>query len=115
MIERLLLAITGTLETAGDAALAQAKAIVELRDRDEELGEGIAEIGRLVTSGIVRAGTIARMKAATFTTVCARCAAEFANEPGPPLCGPCWVELGKPERYLVPLTLVPTTEGDQPA
>lgn len=36
------------------------------------------------------------MKASTLTMTCAKCGTEYAKEPGPELCGPCWVAAGRP-------------------
>lgn len=111
----LLLALVDSLERASETALVHAKAIRALQDRDAELGDAIVELSARIDREVRPAGVIARMKAATNTSVCARCGDEFAHEPGPPLCGPCWVELDRPERYLIPVTLVPSPEGDTPA
>lgn len=72
------------------------------RGRIEELEEAWAsltlEVGRLSR----RSRLVVNMKAASLTSTCQKCGAEFASEAGPMLCGPCWCELGKPERYLTP-------------
>jgi hypothetical protein len=76
-----------------------------LRDHDrrvDELEEAWAsatlELGRLTR----RCRLVLNMKAATLTLTCLHCGNDYAREAGVQLCGPCWVELGKPERYLRP-------------
>lgn len=70
--------------------------------RLDELEESVAsmmiELGRITR----RARLLVNMKAATLTSTCLRCGNDYASEAGPQLCGHCWVELGKPERYLAP-------------
>lgn len=78
-------------------------AFKELGNRDIELADGLVDLERRLAFVAGRARTIMAMKATTRTTKCLRCSAEFANEPGPQLCGPCWTELGRPERYLEPV------------
>jgi hypothetical protein len=70
------------------------------RQRIEELEEAwsslVLEVGNLSR----RARLLTNMKAATLVTTCRKCGNDFAREAGPELCGPCWIALGKPERYL---------------
>jgi len=75
-----------------------------LRERVDELQEGEADLHVQLDRHARRARLLYSMKAITLTSTCQRCGTEFAREPGPMLCGPCWCELGKPERYLAPTT-----------
>lgn len=77
--------------------------IKELGARDIELADNIIDLERRLVFIAGRSRTLMAMKAVTRTTTCLRCRCEFANEPGPALCGPCWTELGRPERYLEPV------------
>lgn len=71
--------------------------------RDIELADNIIDLERRLAFTANRARLLLNMKACTLTTRCLRCNAMFATEPGPELCGPCWTELGRPERYLTPV------------
>lgn len=76
-----------------------------LREHDAQLDrleEYVAELALGLGETRRRAGLILRMKAATLTLTCLHCGNDYAREAGVQLCGPCWVELGKPERYLKP-------------
>jgi hypothetical protein len=78
-----------------DLAKLQGGKIAELEEAWASL---TLEVGRLSR----RSRLVVNMKAASLTSTCQKCGAEFATEAGPMLCGPCWCELGKPERYLTP-------------
>lgn len=86
-----------------------------LKQRDEELGDGLADLDRRLSFITSRARLVFSMKATTLTLTCLRCACEFATEPGPQLCGPCWTELGRPDRYLAAVAPAPSTERNEPA
>jgi hypothetical protein len=78
-----------------NVAKAQAERLGELEENYADL---MLEVGRLTR----RARLLVNMKASTLTMTCRKCGNEYAREAGPELCGPCWVELGRPERYLSP-------------
>jgi hypothetical protein len=78
-------------------------ALKRVHSHEEELGDSIVDLERRLTFIANRARLLFSMKAATLTTDCLRCGSTFATEPGPELCGPCWTELGRPERYLAPV------------
>lgn len=69
-----------------------------LGELEEAWASATLELGRLTR----RCRLVLNMKAATLTLTCLRCGNDYAREAGVQLCGPCWVELGKPERYLRP-------------
>lgn len=98
-LETILLAVeaqTALLNTLCDS-------VKELGSRDIELADGLVDLERRLNFITNRARVLFTMKASTRTTDCLRCGATFAAEPGPELCGPCWTELGRPERYLAPV------------
>ena len=78
-------------------------ALKATNDRQADLGDELLDLERRLTFIAGRARVLFSMKASTRTTDCLRCGATFASEPGPELCGPCWTELGRPERYLAPV------------
>lgn len=84
-------------------------------ERQTELQDGLADLERRLSFVAGRSRLLHNMKGATLTTKCARCRAEFATEPGPPLCGPCWTELGRPDRYLSSVPSPSPTEGNTTA
>lgn len=76
-----------------------------LREHDrrlDELEESWSSLTLAVGELTRRARLVLNMKAATLTLTCLHCGNEYAREAGVQLCGPCWVNLGKPERYLRP-------------
>jgi hypothetical protein len=78
-------------------------ALKATNDRQADLGDEVLDLANRLTFIASRARVLLMMKAATATLDCLRCGATFAGEPGPQLCGPCWTELGRPERYLEPV------------
>lgn len=83
--------------------------------RTEELAGDVAELGVKLERFHLIVGAVLNMKAARLTSTCLRCGATLCTEPGPQLCGPCWTELGRPERYLAAFVLVTTAkETDTP-
>lgn len=97
-------ATRGLLAIAGE----QRKRINAL---EEAWGDTLLEVGSLTR----RSRLVANMKAATITLTCLKCGAEFAREAGPQLCGPCWCDLGKPDRYLATVPPNHSTERNEPA
>lgn len=102
--------IAATLEaiaTAVEAQTALLESVVanlrELGERDIELADNIIDLERRLGYITRRSRVVLNMKACDATTDCLRCGATFAAESGPELCGPCWTELGRPERYLAPV------------
>lgn len=109
-IETLASRLVNSLEAVARADRLSTTALRDLAERDEELAEGIAALSNRIEAVHRRGRLIYLMKAAMLTTTCLRCGSEFASEPGPALCGPCWCELGKPDRYLEAVQ----PKGDQP-
>lgn len=70
--------------------------------RLDELEEAWASATLALGQLTRRSRLILNMKAATLTLTCLHCGGEYVQEPGVQLCGPCWCNLGKPERYLRP-------------
>jgi len=114
-IEESLLAILEAVEALAHVNRELVDTCKQLMDRDSELGDGLVDLERRLSFVTGRARLLFSMKAATLTTSCRRCGTTFAKEPGPELCGPCWTELGRPERYLETITTAPTTEGNETA
>lgn len=52
--------------------------------------------------------------------VCVACGGTYGAEPGPQLCGPCWIDRGRPDIWPRPITpfippaLVPVGHEDYP-
>lgn len=102
-VERSLVAILEATEANAKVVAEVIDTLKTLMGRDIELQEGIAELEGRLAFHTQRARLLYSMKACTLTTKCLRCGTVFATEPGPELCGPCWSELGRPERYLSPV------------
>lgn len=102
-IESLKLLMQAVEESVG-ATRNLIDAYKELAGRDVELADNLIDLQSQITFVASRSRLLLNMKAATLTTKCLRCGTLFAREPGPELCGPCWTELGRPERYLAPVT-----------
>lgn len=104
-----LKALLGAMELqtslAGDQlelAKLHGETIADHDRRIAELEEAWASATLALGNLTRRCRLIVNMKAATLTQTCLHCGNEYAREPGVQLCGPCWVSLGKPERYLRP-------------
>lgn len=107
--------ILEALETQATLNRAFVEANTAMNERLLELADNIIDLSRRIEFVARRAALIMGMKAVTLTTECRRCGTHFAQEPGPELCGPCWTELGRPERYLANVTPAPSTERNEPA
>lgn len=101
-IEESLLAILTAVEASAECSRELVNTCKALMHRDEELGDGLADLERRLSFVATRSRVILLMKASTLETTCLRCGAVFAKEPGPELCGPCWTELGRPTLFSVP-------------
>lgn len=102
-VERSLAAIVAAMEEQAKLLADVIDTAKTLMGRDVELQDGLVDLSSRLAFHSQRARLLYSMKACTLTTKCLRCGTVFANEPGPELCGPCWSELGQPERYLAPV------------
>lgn len=96
-------AILAAIEEQAKLSRELLNALQGLHDADAETRDAVVDLDGRLAAVTRRARLLFSMKAATLTTDCLRCGSTFASEPGPELCGPCWTELGRPERYLAPV------------
>lgn len=67
-----------------------------------ELGDGLLALSHRISSHYVAVRPMLVARSTMFTSLCADCGNEYVSEPGPNLCGPCWVRLGMPEEWPTP-------------
>lgn len=81
-----------------------------------ELAENVGSLSASLSIVRSRMEAVLLSKVAADTMRCVECGTEYGAEPGPHLCGPCWLKLGKPATWKstpgVGLYVLPTADRD---
>jgi hypothetical protein len=80
---------------------AETRLVRDLAERTSELAEDVAAVANTLRGYWHASERVLHTKAAADTLRCVECGAEFGAEPGPQLCGPCWVTNGRPRLWPV--------------
>jgi hypothetical protein len=106
-----LKALLKATELQSDLQGEMLEALQLLRRRIDAIEERELELGALLERVSETAALLCAMKAATLVVSCVKCGRRFAKEPGPELCGPCWVAAGRPGSVGLHVVGSTTTEG----
>lgn len=92
-------AIADALEAGANQDREMLKLISQLVEMTSDHGDAIVALSNRIDSNYLAIRPLIVTKSHVLATACVECGNLFAPEPGPELCGPCWVRHGRPETW----------------